>query len=84
MKKFRGTDDVKADIDEMRREYEQQKKEPKWSFGQLLRSKKLRLPLVLVICLAVAQQLSGINIVSVTMVTALVLLYKYCKCYYNG
>ena len=64
MRTFRGVDDVQADIAEILMEQEQQDLEPKWTFKELLSSKALRLPLVLVACLASAQQLSGINVVS--------------------
>lgn len=60
---FRGKDDVTDDMDEMRAESAMQKKEKKWTFGQLFRAVDLRLPLVIVCALATCQQLSGINVV---------------------
>lgn len=48
----------------MKLEQEQQKREPKWTFKQLIENKDLRMPLYLVCALAVCQQLSGINVVS--------------------
>lgn len=62
--KFRGTDDVEADLQEMKLEQEQSEREPEWTFMQLLRSKELRMALILVVSLASCQQLSGINAVS--------------------
>lgn len=63
LKRFRGRDDVSADMEEMRKENEIQKKEKKWTFGQLFKNNHLRLPLLLVSALAMCQQLSGINVV---------------------
>ncbi|XP_013420984.1 solute carrier family 2, facilitated glucose transporter member 1 isoform X3 [Lingula anatina] len=61
---FRGADhDVSADIEEMRREQKQLQKQPPWSLGKLFRSKMHRMPFMLVSALALAQQLSGINVV---------------------
>ena len=62
--RFRGTDDVDADLQEMKLEQQQAEREPRWTFPQLLRSRELRMPLVLVVSLASCQQLSGINAVS--------------------
>ena len=62
---FRGTTDVHHDIIEMKNEYKQQLAEPKWSFKKLFTTKSLRLPLLIVCALACAQQLSGINVVSI-------------------
>lgn len=64
LQKFRGEDDVEADIVEMKREIAEQQNEPAWTLKELLTSRTLRLPLMLVCVLAVAQQLSGINMVS--------------------
>ena len=63
LQKFRGRTDVKADMEEMTREYEIQKSEEEWSFKQLFTARQLRLPLILVCSLAMCQQLSGINVV---------------------
>ena len=63
LKIFRGKDDVREDMEEMRAESEMQKKEKKWTFGQLFRATGLRLPLIIVCALATCQQLSGINVV---------------------
>ena len=65
MRVFRGVDNVEDDINEILLEQEQQDLEPKWTFKELLSSKQLRLPLLLVASLASAQQLSGINVVSI-------------------
>ena len=63
LKRFRGTDDVEMDVDEMKLEQQQLQREPKWSVVQLLKTKSLRSPLLLVCALAMCQQLSGINVV---------------------
>jgi len=63
LKRFRGKDDVKMDLEEMDMEKKQVQEEPSWSFGALISDKKLRLPLIIVCSLACAQQLSGINVV---------------------
>lgn len=63
LQKFRDMDDVSGDIEEMQIEFEEQKLQPEWSMKQLLTDKPHRLPLMLVSVLAVAQQLSGINMV---------------------
>ena len=54
---------MELDINEMKLEHKQQQAEPEWTFKQLLASKQLRLPLMLVCALACSQQLSGINVV---------------------
>ena len=64
LQRFRGLEDVSEDIAEMQYDLEQQLKEPEWTFRQLLRDKVLRMPLLIVCLLAMAQQLSGINVVS--------------------
>ena len=61
--RFRGTRDVSSDLAEMKLEQEQREVEPPWTFVQLLRSKELRMPLILVLSLSGCQQLSGINAV---------------------
>lgn len=63
LRKFRGREDVSKDMVEMEAEVQQQRKEPAWSLLQLLRTRSLRLPLLLVCSAAIAQQLSGINVV---------------------
>ena len=62
--RFRGTNDVAADLEEMKLEQVQAELEQRWTFKQLLSSKQLRMPLILVVALASSQQLSGINAVS--------------------
>ena len=62
--RFRGTNDVVADLEEMKLEQAQAELEQRWTFKQLLSSKQLRMPLILVVALASSQQLSGINAVS--------------------
>ena len=49
-------------------EQEQHNAEPDWTFMMLLKSQELRLPLILVCCLAMSQQLSGINVVCILWV----------------
>ncbi|XP_074655074.1 solute carrier family 2, facilitated glucose transporter member 3-like isoform X3 [Tubulanus polymorphus] len=64
LKFFRGPQhDVTTDIQEMELEAHQMEQEPPWTFSHLFATKELRLQLVLVSCLALAQQLSGINVV---------------------
>jgi hypothetical protein len=63
LRRFRGREDVSKDVVEMEAEVQQQRKEPAWSLLQLLRTRSLRLPLLLVCSAAIAQQLSGINVV---------------------
>ena len=65
LKRFRGVSDVSHDLAEMQHEVQQQKLDPEWSFMKLLRTKSLRRPLVIVCFLAMSQQLSGINVVSI-------------------
>ena len=67
--KFRGTDDIEPDIQEMKQEQRQKVAEPEWSFKELLKSKELRTPLYIVCALATCQQLSGINVVSIYSVS---------------
>jgi len=63
---YRGVQDVSCFINEMRVEQIIAQKEPQWSFKQLLTSVDLRMPLLLVLGLSVAQQLSGANVVRCT------------------
>ncbi|CAH1775421.1 unnamed protein product [Owenia fusiformis] len=63
LQRFRGTDDVRADILEMKNEQKQALAEPNWSMMKLFKAKHLRMPLAVVCSLALGQQLSGINVV---------------------
>lgn len=62
--KFRGTDDVELDMQEMRYEVENQSLVEYWSWKDLFQSKILRMPLLILCAAACCQQLSGINVVS--------------------
>ena len=62
---YRRRDNVDGDIQEMRIEQQQKNSEPEWTFMELLQCKDLRMPLILGCSLNAAQQLSGVNIVSV-------------------
>ena len=67
---FRGKDhDVKEDVEEMREEQRQLEDEPPWTMKQLLKAKKLRFPLLLLCGLQAGQQLSGINVVSSSLIS---------------
>ena len=77
LQRFRGREDVSLDIDEMLIEQEQHQQEPEWTFMMLLKSKELRLPLILVSCLAMSQQLSGINVVRIWITRVVTWSYKW-------
>lgn len=65
LKAFRGEKhDIKNDIAEMQEEQRQMEIEPAWTMRQLLKSKKLRFPLIILAFLQTSQQCSGINVVS--------------------
>ncbi|XP_046863615.1 solute carrier family 2, facilitated glucose transporter member 1-like [Xenia sp. Carnegie-2017] len=64
LKAFRGEKhDIKNDIAEMQEEQRQMEIEPAWTMRQLLKSKKLRFPLIILAFLQTSQQCSGINVV---------------------
>ncbi|XP_077998022.1 solute carrier family 2, facilitated glucose transporter member 1-like [Glandiceps talaboti] len=60
---LRGTSDVSYDLDDMKMEYEKEKKEEKIGVIELLRRKSLRKPLAISVIMQLSQQLSGINVV---------------------
>jgi len=61
--KLRGTDDVSAEMDEMRAEAEAAAKTDALSIPQLIGEKSVRWQLITVVAMMIAQQLSGINAV---------------------
>ncbi|XP_026853932.1 solute carrier family 2, facilitated glucose transporter member 1a isoform X1 [Electrophorus electricus] len=63
LKKLRGTDDVSADIQEMKEESRQMMREKKVTILELFRSPLYRQPLLIAVMLQLSQQLSGINAV---------------------
>uniref|UniRef100_A0A8B9HYX2 Solute carrier family 2 member 1 n=1 Tax=Astyanax mexicanus TaxID=7994 RepID=A0A8B9HYX2_ASTMX len=63
LKKLRGTDDVGADIQEMKEESRQMMREKKVTIPELFRSPLYRQPLIIAIMLQLSQQFSGINAV---------------------
>uniref|UniRef100_A0A673LNA8 Solute carrier family 2 member 1a n=1 Tax=Sinocyclocheilus rhinocerous TaxID=307959 RepID=A0A673LNA8_9TELE len=62
-KKLRGTDDVDADMQEMRDESRQMMREKKVTIPELFRSSLYRQPIFIAIMLQLSQQFSGINAV---------------------
>jgi len=58
---LRGTNDVQAEMDEMKQEHESIKKLPKVTFKEMIVSPALRSPLIIAMMMMLAQQLSGIN-----------------------
>uniref|UniRef100_A0A672LP38 Solute carrier family 2, facilitated glucose transporter member 5 n=1 Tax=Sinocyclocheilus grahami TaxID=75366 RepID=A0A672LP38_SINGR len=63
LKKLRGTDDVDADMQEMREESRQMMREKKVTIPELFRSSLYRQPIFIAIMLQLSQQFSGINAV---------------------
>lgn len=63
LRKLRGTDDVSADMQEMREESRQMMREKKVTILELFRSPTYRQPLLIAVMLQLSQQLSGINAV---------------------
>ncbi|XP_077458757.1 solute carrier family 2, facilitated glucose transporter member 1 [Stigmatopora argus] len=63
LKKLRGTNDVSADMQEMKEESRQMMREKKVTILELCRSPLYRQPLIVAIILQLSQQLSGINAV---------------------
>ncbi|XP_034447338.1 solute carrier family 2, facilitated glucose transporter member 1-like isoform X1 [Hippoglossus hippoglossus] len=61
--KLRGTDDVGDDMEEMREESQQMKREKRVTILELFRSPNYRQPIFVAIMLHLSQQLSGINAV---------------------
>ncbi|XP_071331246.1 solute carrier family 2, facilitated glucose transporter member 1a [Trachinotus anak] len=61
--KLRGTDDVSDDMQEMREESQQMKREKTVTIAELFRSPMYRQPIFVAIMLQLSQQLSGINAV---------------------
>lgn len=62
--KLRGTDEVSEDMQEMREESQQMKREKTVTIPELFRSPIYRQPIFVAIMLQLSQQLSGINAVS--------------------
>uniref|UniRef100_A0A672L3S8 Solute carrier family 2, facilitated glucose transporter member 1-like n=1 Tax=Sinocyclocheilus grahami TaxID=75366 RepID=A0A672L3S8_SINGR len=63
LKKLRGTEDVAADMQEMRDESRQMMREKKVTMPELFRSSLYRQPIFIAIMLQLSQQFSGINAV---------------------
>lgn len=63
LKKLRGTEDVGADMQEMREESRQMMREKKVTIPELFRSSLYRQPIFIAIMLQLSQQFSGINAV---------------------
>ncbi|XP_061687970.1 solute carrier family 2, facilitated glucose transporter member 1-like [Syngnathoides biaculeatus] len=63
LKKLRGTNDVSADMQEMKEESRQMMREKKVTILELFRSPLYRQPLLVAVVLQLSQQLSGINAV---------------------
>uniref|UniRef100_A0A673LKD2 Solute carrier family 2, facilitated glucose transporter member 5 n=1 Tax=Sinocyclocheilus rhinocerous TaxID=307959 RepID=A0A673LKD2_9TELE len=63
LKKLRGTEDVAADMQEMRDEGRQMMREKKVTIPELFRSSLYRQPIFIAIMLQLSQQFSGINAV---------------------
>uniref|UniRef100_A0A8C2ESL2 Solute carrier family 2 member 1a n=1 Tax=Cyprinus carpio TaxID=7962 RepID=A0A8C2ESL2_CYPCA len=63
LKKLLGTEDVDADMQEMREESRQMMREKKVTIPELFRSSLYRQPIFIAIMLQLSQQLSGINAV---------------------
>lgn len=62
---LRGSIEVHDEMDDMRNEYEAMKLVPKVTFKEMFVNATLRIPLMIAMMIMVAQQLSGINAVSV-------------------
>lgn len=62
--RLRGTEDVSADLQEMKEESAKMAMEKKVTIPELFRSPAFRQPLLIAIILQLSQQLSGINAVS--------------------
>lgn len=67
LKKLRGTEDVGADMQEMREESRQMMREKKVTIPELFRSSLYRQPIFIAIMLQLSQQFSGINAVSFSL-----------------
>lgn len=67
LKKLRGTEDVGADMQEMREESRQMMREKKVTILELFRSSLYRQPIFIAIMLQLSQQFSGINAVSFSL-----------------
>uniref|UniRef100_A0AAY4D9X0 Major facilitator superfamily (MFS) profile domain-containing protein n=1 Tax=Denticeps clupeoides TaxID=299321 RepID=A0AAY4D9X0_9TELE len=63
LKKLRGTNDVSADMQEMKEESRQMMREKRVTIPELFRSPLYRQPIIIAIMLQLSQQLSGINAV---------------------
>ncbi len=63
LKKLRGTEDVAADMQEMKEESRQMMREKKVTIPELFRSSLYRQPIFIAIMLQLSQQFSGINAV---------------------
>lgn len=63
LKRFRATQNVEEDVEEMKAEQRAHSQEERMSMLQLVRSPTLRMPLIISIVIQLSQQLSGINAV---------------------
>ena len=61
---LRGKVDVHEEMDEMRAEQESMKLTPKVTLMEMIKNSALRTPLIIAMMMMLAQQLSGINAVS--------------------
>lgn len=68
--RLRGSEDVSDDIQEMREEGMKMAMEKKVSILELFRSRNYRQPIIIAIVLQLSQQLSGINAVSKSKISA--------------
>lgn len=77
LKKLRGTNDVSADMQEMKEESRQMMREKKVTILELFRSPLYRQPLLVAVVLQLSQQLSGINAVSFFLPPSFFLFYTH-------
>ncbi len=63
LKRFRATNNVEDDVEEMKAEQRAHVQEERMSMLQLVRSPSLRMPLLISVVMQLSQQLSGINAV---------------------
>ncbi|XP_066568519.1 solute carrier family 2, facilitated glucose transporter member 3 isoform X2 [Amia ocellicauda] len=61
--RLRGTDEVSADLEEMREEAARMAQVPRVTLGELVTARTYRQPLIVALMLQLSQQLSGINAV---------------------
>jgi SP family facilitated glucose transporter-like MFS transporter 1 len=65
LRRLRNTNQVEADIEEMRGEERSQTREAQVSMCELLTSRSFRMPLIIGVVMQLSQQFSGINAVRV-------------------